>query len=286
MTTEDEPAEASQTSATPTAPVRVNLVQVGYGDEESPGARLRRVVELVVASPAADLIVLPELWTAGGFDYAHWEDRGETLDGEFVRTLSELARQTGAMLHGGSFIEVKGERRYNTSVVLSPDGNLAAVYRKIHRFGSGEKTMLGAGDQITTVGLSLDGETHRIGLATCYDLRFPELFRALVDEGSELFLIPAAWPASRIGHWEALGRARAIENQAFVLQCNTAGTHAGVPMGGRSQVIGPDGERLTGAGEDQEVLTFELDLQQASDRRASFDVLTDRRISIGGLAAS
>ena len=81
----------------------------------------------------------------------------------------------------------------------------------------------------------------RIGLSTCYDLRFPELYRQQLDAGAEVFVVPAAWPAARVAHWTLLGRARAVEDQAFVVQCNTAGTHAGTEMGGRSQVVAPDG---------------------------------------------
>lgn len=271
------PTPTTATTAT-RASVRVALVQVAYGDDEPPAERLCRVAELIRRAPGADVIVLPELWTAGGFDYAHWEARGEGLDGDFVTTLAGLARETGAMVHGGSFIEVSGSQRYNTSVVFDSDGSLCATYRKIHRFGAGEKTMLGAGEEISTVPFSANGEAHPIGLATCYDLRFPELFRALVDAGSEVFVIPAAWPASRISHWQALGRARAIENQAFVLQCNTAGTHAGMRMGGCSQVIGPDGELLVAAGEGEQILSVDLDLDRVRERRASFDVLADRRM--------
>ena len=87
----------------------------------------------------------------------------------------------------------------------------------------------------------------RAGLSTCYDLRFPEIYRRQVDAGAELFVVPAAWPAARVGHWSLLGRARAIENQAVMVQCNTAGTHAGHEMGGRSQVVSATGEVLAEA---------------------------------------
>ena len=91
------------------------------------------------------------------------------------------------------------------------------------------------------------GESVTVGLSTCYDLRFPELYRQQVEAGAELFVVPAAWPAARVGHWTLLGRARAIENQCVVVQCNTAGTHAGYPMGGHSQVVTASGEVLAEA---------------------------------------
>jgi predicted amidohydrolase len=115
-------------------------------------------------------------------------------------------------------------------------------------------------------------------VATCYDLRFPELFRALVDAGSDVFVIPAAWPAARVEHWELLGRARALENQCFVIQCNTGGSHSGVTMGGSSQVVGPDGVVLARAGQGEEVLSVTIDLDQVHSFRKSFPVLADRRV--------
>jgi predicted amidohydrolase len=109
------------------------------------------------------------------------------------------------------------------------------------------------------------------------------MFRCLLDAGSDIFLIPAAWPASRVEHWEILGRARAVENQCFVIQCNTAGTHSRVEMGGLSQVVSPSGAVLAQAGVGEEVLSVALDMGEAKNYRESFPVLGDRRLT--GLAA-
>ena len=98
-----------------------------------------------------------------------------------------------------------------------------------------------------------------VGIATCYDLRFPELFRGLVDAGAEMFVLSAGWPERRRSHWTLLARARAVENQAYVLACGTAGTHAGVLQAGHSIVVDPWGEVLAEAGADEEVLTVEFD---------------------------
>ena len=142
----------------------------------------------------------------------------------------------------------------NTSLLLGADGERLAVYRKIHRFGFGAgepKLMEAGGDVVVTEIPSGTGGSVTVGLSTCYDLRFPELYRRQVEAGAELFLVPAAWPAARVAHWTLLGRARAVENQCVVVQCNTAGTHAGYEMGGRSQVVTASGEVLaeaTGAG--------------------------------------
>ena len=119
---------------------------------------------------------------------------------------------------------------------------------------------------------------ERLGLATCYDLRFPEQFRLLLDAGAEVVLLVAAWPAKRVAHWRLLAQARAVENQSYVVACNTAGTHAGVPMGGHSIVVDPWGAVLAEAGEDEEVLVVDLDLDLVRATRTQFPVLADRRL--------
>lgn len=253
--------------------LRVAVIQLAYGDDESKPDRTRRVADLVRAQRGADLVVLPELWPNGGFAYDTWEDGAETLEGAVVSALREAARDLGATVHLGSFVERDDAGRlFNTSVLVAPDGAVLARYRKVHLFGfgDGEPKLLTAG-----VGPVVHG---RYGLATCYDLRFPEMFRALLDGGAEVLLLPAAWPAKRVGHWQLLARARAVENQCYVVACNTAGAHAGVPMGGRSAVVDPWGEVLAEAGDGEEVLVVDLDLDLVRSTRTSFPVLADRRL--------
>src|SRR5690606_2574230 len=117
-----------------------------------------------------------------------------------------------------------------------------------------------------------------VGLSTCYDLRFPELYRAQVDLGAQMFVVPAAWPAPRVEAWRLLLRARAIEDQCFVVACNTAGEHAGVPMGGASAVGDPWGTVLAEAGTGEEVLSVEIDPAQVDKARTDCPVLGDRRL--------
>src|SRR6185437_12866364 len=174
----------------------------------------------------------------------------------------------------------QGRGLWNTSVVFGPDGSRLAVYRKIHRFGfgEGEPVLLEAGADIVTVPLPLAGGTATLGLSTCYDLRFPEMYRRLLDAGSQVFVIPAAWPAARVEHWRLLGRARAVENQCVVLQCNTGGEHSGVPMGGYSQVVSATGDVLAETGDGEEVLVADVDLAEVDRWRKAFPVLADRRL--------
>lgn len=269
--------------------VRVALVQVGYGDDESLTERVDRVTAQIESLPEADLVVLPELWAHGGFASDSWAGQAETLDGPTVRRLADLARKRGSWLHGGSIIERaadgadpgrEGRGLWNTSVLFAPDGELCATYRKIHRFGfgDGEPRLLEAGIELAVTEASFSGAAADIGLATCYDLRFPELFRGLLDRGSGLVVVPAAWPLPRVEHWRLLGRARAVENQTWMLQCNTAGTHRGITMGGHSQVVAPTGEVVGELGEDEGVLAIEIDLDLVARIRESFPVLDDRRL--------
>jgi predicted amidohydrolase len=134
--------------------------------------------------------------------------------------------------------------------------------------------VLTAGTDIVTA--DLDGTT--VALATCYDLRFPELFRAFVDRGAELFLVPAAWPTPRIAHWSLLARARAVEDQAFVIALNGCGDQGAARLGGRSVLVDPWGVARAEAGEDEQVLTADLDLAEVAKVRADFPVLPDRRL--------
>jgi predicted amidohydrolase len=260
--------------------MRVSLIQLRSDEHESSATRLERAAALVRAQQGADLVLLPELWLPGGFDHRAWERCAEPLTGPTATALADWARQLGAYLHAGSVVEAAPDGGlYNTSLLYGPDGALLTTYRKIHRFGfataTGEARVFSAGAAVVTCPLPF-GEA---GLATCYDLRFPELFRLLVGAGATLLLMPSAWPERRIEHWNVLARARAIENQMFVLACNGVGAQpGGVQLGGRSLVVDPWGAVLAEAGPDEQVLTVEIDPALVAKTRAQFPVLSDRRL--------
>lgn len=266
--------------------MRVAVVQVGYGDVEPMQDRVERVAELVRAQAGHDLVVLPELWAPGGFSYRQWTQRAQPVDGPIGQAMSAAARDAGVLLHAGSIVErpssgelgQDGHGLWNTSLVYGPDGTLLATYRKIHRFGfgSGEPKLLDPGEEVVLVDLP-DGSV-KAGLSTCYDLRFPELYRRQVDAGATVFIVPAAWPAARVRHWTLLAHARAVENQCVVVACNTAGAHAGTQMAGHSQVVSASGEALAMAGTDEQVLSVEVDMDAVSTWREQFPVLRDRRL--------
>ncbi|RLV01636.1 carbon-nitrogen hydrolase [Streptomyces griseocarneus] len=255
--------------------MRVSLIQIAVSDGEPVDERRERVAGLVREQQGSDLVVLPELWHVGAFAYDSFTTRAEPLDGPTAGAMAEAARDARVWLHAGSIAEQDSSGAvFNTSLVFSPEGELVRTYRKIHRFGfdQGEAVLMSAGSEIVTVPLP----DTTLGLATCYDLRFPELFRALVDAGAQTLVIPAGWPERRLGHWTLLARARAVENQSYVLACGTAGTHANVPQAGHSMVIDPWGEVLAEAGHREEVLTVDLDVERVAKTREDFPALKDR----------
>ncbi|MFG2354954.1 carbon-nitrogen family hydrolase [Streptomyces sp. NPDC048521] len=267
--------------------MRASLIQIAVDEDESVDSRRQRVAALVREQAGADLVVLPELWTTGAFAYEEFGREAEPLEGPTYQALAKAASDAGVWLHAGSIPEraapdsgsaAEDGPLYNTSLVFSPSGELAAAYRKIHRFGfdKGEAVLMGAGRDLVTV--RLPGTT--LGVATCYDLRFPELFRALVDAGAEVLVLPAGWPERRRAHWTLLAQARAVENQAFVLACGTAGTHAGVPQAGHSIVVDPWGEVLAEAGPGEEILTVDFDPAKVAATREQFPALKDRVLGL------
>ena len=219
----------------------------------------------------SQVVLLPELWFEG---YAL--ERAEALasplgEGIFGR-IAALARENGLYVIG-STLERKDDKFYNTATIFTPEGKMAGVYRKVHLFAPmGERDWLGAGRQAPVFELPW-GKT---ALAICYDLRFPELFRTYALKGAEVVFIPAQWPQARIDHWRLLLRARAVENQMFVVGCNRVGESDGTTFGGHSAIYGPWGELLVEGGEESVILTVTIDLSRVREVRESFPVLKDR----------
>ncbi len=255
--------------------VRVALIQLDCSTAESVPQRVSRTLRLVDdTAPHADLVMLPELWHVGAFDVAAAREHAQAIDGPLVNALGTLAAEHGVWLHGGSFCELAADgQHFNTSVLFAPDGELVASYRKVHLFGfdGGETVLMSGGEELVIVETPL-GPT---GLATCYDLRFPELFRALTDGGATAFLLTSGWPTPRIAHWDVLARARAIENQAWVIGCNEVGAQPGITLGGHSVVVDPKGEAIAQAGSAAEVLMAEVDPEASTRWREEFPVLAD-----------
>lgn len=256
--------------------MRVCLVQLEVTLREPLPERVAQACELIRGCAGADLVVLPELWAQGAWAYKEWEQTAEPLDGPTVTALAQAAKDAGVLLHGGSIVERDGDRLFNTSVLIGAQGEPRAIYRKIHRFGfaEGEATLMTAGDQF----LTLTGGPLTMGVATCYDLRFPELFRQLTEAGAQMFVIASSWPQRRVEHWRLLNRARAVENLAYVVATDACGEHAGVTQAGHSVVIDPWGEVIAEAGTEPTVLDVVIDPAKVEQVRADFPALRDRRL--------
>ncbi len=227
---------------------------------------------------AASLVVLPELWSVGFFHFDDYARYAEPMDGHVVTTICEEARRAGVWVLGGSFVEKSEAGLHNTTFLASPEGRVMLAYRKIHLFGykSAEPELLVAGHQPACATTSFG----RVGAMTCYDLRFPELTRALVDAGAEMLLVTSAWPAARIEHWRVLLRARAVENQAWVVAANTAGADAGTRLGGHSAVVAPDGRVVAEGGMDAEDVVAVVDPTETDAIRRELPFLADRRFGV------
>lgn len=252
--------------------MRVTLIQTEI-DGSLPLAERAAGVAEQVAACTGDLVLLPELWATGYFAFDDYAGTAQPLDGPLVRAMGAAAAAAGVVLHAGSMVERDAAGRlFNTSLLFDRDGALVHTYRKVHLFGYGsrEQELLTPGEHV--------GAHGQLALSTCYDLRFPELFRIQVDDGSQLFLVAAAWPLARLEHWQLLLRARALENQSFVLACNAAGRQGEVELAGRSAVVDPWGTVLAEAGAGPQTLTLDVDPDIATRARKEFPALADRRL--------
>jgi len=257
--------------------VNVALIQLSVDDAEPVYARIPRALGLIrQAAEGAEMVVLPELWPTGAFAFDAVVEHAQPLDGPLVTDLGLLAKECGVWLHGGSFVERDGSELFNTSVLFAPDGRLVASYRKIHLFGfdGGETTVLSGGDELVVVDTPL-GPT---GLATCYDLRFPEFFRAMAEGEATAVLLSSGWPAARVGHWEVLIQARAIEDQLLMIACNEVGQQGDITLAGTSMVVDARGTVLAKAGTAEEILRITVDPRAVNEWRQAFPVLSDIRM--------
>jgi predicted amidohydrolase len=253
--------------------MRVANVQLAIADR-SKDATLRHVLALLDQTRGSDLVLLPELWPCGFFAFDRYAAESETVSGPLVTALRTKARELRIHLLTGSFVERDGPDLFNTALLIDPNGEVLARYRKIHLFGykSEERRLLRRGDDVTVVSTPWG----RAGFATCYDLRFPELFRRMVDRGAELFLVTSAWPQPREEAWVLLNRARAVENLAFVFACNCAGEVGGRRYVGRSMIVDPLGAVLADGGPGESIVTADVDPKQVAELRREFPFLKDR----------
>lgn len=243
--------------------------------ENDPDATFDKAEKTIRSCPDADLVMLPEIWQTGFMSFDRYEIDAQPLNGPLVNRLKALAKEMKLMLHTGSFVERDGDCLYNTSALISADGEILAVYRKIHLFGfqSRETQILTPGETPVVVKTRFGN----LGLATCFDLRFPELFRAMVDQGADMFLVCSAWPYPRLPAWIMLNRVRALENQCHLICANSCGMNNGIQFAGHSMVVDHWGTILAGAGDEEAIVTSRIDLAETQGARNTFPGLAGRK---------
>jgi len=248
--------------------------------ENDKKATIDKAIEKILQCRGADLVILPEIWNIGFMSFDRYVPEAETVEGPTLSAVREAAKKIQAHVHAGSFVEKDGDHCYNTSCLISPNGEILARYRKTHLFGynSRETEILTPGDSVTVVKTPLG----TIGMATCFDLRFPELFRAMVDKGAEIFLICSAWPYPRLEHWLMLNQVRAMENQCFLISANSSGMNQGVQFVGHSMVADPWGICLAGSGDQEAIVSTKIDLANLHAARKSFPGLASRQAWLNG----
>ena len=265
--------------------LRTAVVQLNSRD--NPVENLANVEQSLdrAADMGAQFVALPEFWTYLGA-YHGFDQAAQTIPGPAIERLREKARKHKMIVHGGSIIERHPHmvgKFYNTSVLISRDGEIAAQYRKIHLFdvqlANGEKhyesERIVPGDQIVTA--EIDGIAF--GLTICYDLRFPELYRMLALQGAEILMVPAAFTLhTGRDHWEVLLRARAIENLCFVVAPAHVGSYPpNRQCFGRSMIVNPWGLVIAQAPDVLTVVVADIDLTQIKQARAQIPSLEHRR---------
>ncbi|SRR6266550_4352517 len=243
---------------------------------ENKTANHARAQKMIAAAhpPGGSLVVLPEMFATGfSMNVPAITEPGE-LESSTTAFLAKTAREFGIYLMGGLVTTGGKGRGLNQAVIFSPDGAEIARYSKCQPFTlGGESQQYQAGREIVT----FRWQSCLVAPFICYDLRFPELFRAAIRHEAEVLVVIASWPVKRIGHWVTLLQARAIENQAYVVGVNRTGTDPSFTYTGRSLIVSPHGEVLADAGTGEGVISAEIDLHALNAWRAEFPALQDMR---------
>lgn len=259
---------------------KIASIQLWLFEGDTKEKRIEHVEKRIEQNADADLILLPELWTIGWRSFDRYELEAETLEGEIITRIGEKAKKVNAYIHVGSIVERKGNELYNTAVLLSPEGKVIGVYRKLHLVsekGAEEVAYLKPGKKIVFV----ETEIGKLGFSICYDIRFLELYRKMVvNYGVEIFLHIAAWPVGRAENWIELCHARAAENLAYLISCNCAGFDRGVQYFGHSAIVDPYGISIASAGLSETVIRGEIDIEGLRELRKTIPYLQDRVLPV------
>ena len=223
----------------------------------------------------ADFVFLPELWTVG-WDCPSFPNSAETIEeSTAVKMLSEIAKKYNTNIIGGSFVRKEDDKLYNTCPVINRQGELVCIYNKNHLYsynGDTENSYITAGSNPVMVEL----DNIKIGLTICYDIRFPEIYRAYRKAGADILVNMAAWPKSRKKHWDTLTNARAIENQTYMIALTQTGLlNDGVENLGHSMIIDYNGNVLDEIEENEGGIYAEINLKKQDEFRKNCNILND-----------
>lgn len=256
----------------PDSRLTVSLIQmnVSLGQPERNFTRLKKLIGRDLNAPT-DLILLPEMWSTG-YDFPNFSRLAKSTPALLER-LSTIAIQRSTAI-GGTMLEQEGGKFYNTFHLIDPAGEIISRYRKIHLFSlMNEPDFLSPGQEMVISRI----RDIPVGLMTCYDLRFPEFSHQLALKGARLLLISAQWPKQRAAHWQALLKARAIENQLFIVACNRIGQGTEQVFPGLSAVYDPWGEQILKSPRRQGGFSCQLNFNQLQAARQAIDIFSDRR---------
>ncbi|HEX7066400.1 MAG TPA: carbon-nitrogen family hydrolase [Bacillales bacterium] len=244
------------------------------GKPEQNRNRVAEWADRTVKKDRPDILVLPEMWTTA-YTLPELENVADREGEPTISFLKELGRKHGVHIIGGSVANKKEGRFYNTALVVNQEGELVYQYDKIHLVPMLDEPQYLSGGGSKAKVFELDG--IKMGIITCYDLRFPELARKLALDGAQVLYVVAEWPSARKNHWKSLQIARAIENQMAVVSCNRVGITNDTPFCGTSMVTDAWGEVVAqGSEEREETITAEIDLSAVPEIRAAVPVFASR----------
>ena len=255
------------------------------GEKEATIDKMERLLD-VAGQRGSDLVVLPELWTGLGFsDETVYKEIAEPFPGPVTDMLAGKARKYGMYVAGSMYEDAGDDIYYNSVPLISPEGEIIGVYRKTHLFDAPNRTdippgiiesrKITAGDRIEVHGTNL----ARIGLSVCSDLRFPEVYREMALNGAEVLVCASAFLSPRLDHWEFFLRARATENQAFVVASGQYGVEpkSGIAFVGRSMIVDPWGVIVATASDTEDCVTATIDLDFIQEVKDRYPLMTQRR---------
>ncbi|MCD6363643.1 MAG: carbon-nitrogen family hydrolase [Synergistetes bacterium] len=259
--------------------VAVFQIDVKLGDPEYNRSKVRVLLEKVKFK-RPDVVVLPEMWDIS-YDLKNIKELSVLEGPKTIKFIMDMALRFQVNIVAGSIALNEKGKIYNASLVFSREGKLLGIYRKVHLFGlMNEDKAFERGKEL---GL-FDLEGIRCGLMICYDIRFPELARALALKGAQIIFVPAQWPLSRLSHWKTLLQARAIENQLYIVAANRYGQEGKIEFAGNSLVIDPWGEIIAGGSELEAIVFAEINIDKVKEVRERIPVFKDRAPEVYGLS--